>query len=226
MTDSFLATEHVEGTNLGELLATNGPLPALTAARIAIDIASALASAQRWGILHDDLELTDIIITPSGRAKITDSATSYTVEAGDLIDPEGDLHSLGLLLLDMVEPEIPSGLSPIIHRLVSSDPAVSYTSTKEVEVDLHRFVSTSGGANYLPGGAPTGEVAAVKVDETKPPRQRWDSSTLATATLNAINPLPDRADRIRRSRSKSSTTTMTCRGTPCSWSRWPHCWWF
>lgn len=191
MADAFLVKEHVDGTNLGDLLATSGPLPALTAARIASDIVSALASAQRWGILHDDLEPADIFITPSGRAQIADSAASYAVGAGETIDLEGDLHSLGGLLLEMVAPDIPSGLGPIIQRLVSTDPAVSYPSINAVEADLHSFVAAIGGANYQPGGAPTGEVAAIQVS---PPEQRRDGSGITTSTFSAINPVPERVD--------------------------------
>jgi eukaryotic-like serine/threonine-protein kinase len=67
----FLVLEFVPGESLGRTLA-NGPLPETRARAIALDITEALQSAHDKGIVHRDLKPGNVIITPSGRAKVLD----------------------------------------------------------------------------------------------------------------------------------------------------------
>jgi len=62
----YLVLEHIEGKPL------HGPLPVPEAARLAIQIASALEEAHGHGILHRDLKPANILTTAKGTAKLLD----------------------------------------------------------------------------------------------------------------------------------------------------------
>ena len=66
----FLVMEHLEGETLEKRVA-KGPLPMEQVLRQAIEIADALDSAHRHGVLHRDLKPGNILLTKSG-AKILD----------------------------------------------------------------------------------------------------------------------------------------------------------
>src|SRR5213592_4913812 len=66
----YLVMELVEGETLADRLAA-GPLPALEALRIGIEIADALDKAHRAGIVHRDLKPGNIMLAKSG-AKLLD----------------------------------------------------------------------------------------------------------------------------------------------------------
>ena len=66
----YLVMELVEGETLADRLAA-GPLPALEALRIGIEIADALDKAHRAGIVHRDLKPGNIMLAKSG-AKLMD----------------------------------------------------------------------------------------------------------------------------------------------------------
>ena len=67
----LLTMELVDGRPLGETI-TRGGVPLDRLLRIGIDVAEALAAAQQRGITHRDVKPANIMVTPSGRAKVLD----------------------------------------------------------------------------------------------------------------------------------------------------------
>lgn len=63
--------EYVDGTPLNELLSF-GPLTPRHTVGILIQLLEALASCHRHGIVHCDLKPSNVIVTPQGRAMLTD----------------------------------------------------------------------------------------------------------------------------------------------------------
>ncbi|HTG35674.1 MAG TPA: protein kinase [Thermoanaerobaculia bacterium] len=122
-----IVMEAVEGTDLRTLIGGR-PLPLETAVVIARDVADGLAEAHRQGIVHRDLKSENVLVTPAGRAKITDfgiakrllagktedsltaighvmgtyRAMSPEQARGEEVDHRSDLFSFGILLYEML----------------------------------------------------------------------------------------------------------------------------
>jgi eukaryotic-like serine/threonine-protein kinase len=127
-----IVMEYVEGRTLAQVLGS-GRLPAPQAIGIARQVAEGLAAAHATGLIHRDLKTQNVMVTPSGQAKILDfglakrvvhasdedsltgegtlvgttRAMSPEQAEGRELDPRSDLFSLGVLLY-----EICTGLSP------------------------------------------------------------------------------------------------------------------
>jgi serine/threonine protein kinase len=116
----FIAFEFVEGTTLRDLFARSGSLPVSEALPLLLQVAEGLAHAAERGVVHRDVKPSNIIVTPTGRAKLVDmglarhmdSASGGVTQSGvtlgtfDYISPEqaleprsadtrSDIYSLG-----------------------------------------------------------------------------------------------------------------------------------
>src|SRR3954453_20169566 len=67
----WIVMELVEGRTLAEIL-TGGPLALSQAVRLGREIAKGLAKAHSEGIVHRDLKTLNVMVPPSGHAKILD----------------------------------------------------------------------------------------------------------------------------------------------------------
>ena len=68
----FIAFEFVEGTTLRELFEKTGSLPVSDALPLLLQVAEGLAHAAERGVVHRDVKPSNIIVTPTGRAKLVD----------------------------------------------------------------------------------------------------------------------------------------------------------
>ena len=134
----FIAFEYVTGTNVRDLIAARGPLDPSDAVNYTLQIASALVHTNSVGVVHRDVKPSNIIITPTGRAKLVDlglarnsesdrssedlTSDGTTLGTFDYISPEqardprnvdvrSDIYSLGCTLYQMLtgEPPYPEG---------------------------------------------------------------------------------------------------------------------
>lgn len=99
----FIVFEFIEGTNLRDVVRTDGPFGVGRALNVAIQVADALEHAADRDVVHRDIKPSNIIITPAGRARLVDMglARLHHVEA------EQDLTTSGMTLgtFDYISPE-------------------------------------------------------------------------------------------------------------------------
>lgn len=128
---AYLVMEYVDGESLLDVIGAHA-LGWHRAARIAIQIASALARAHQAGVIHRDLKPENVMLLPSfaedavklmdfGIAKLVDLPQITLSEqlfgtpgyiapeyvAGETIDTRADLYALGVMIYEMVSRRLP-----------------------------------------------------------------------------------------------------------------------
>jgi serine/threonine-protein kinase len=160
----YLIMEYVDGRTLRERCAAE-PMPVPEVLGIAHQIALGMAVAHDLGIIHRDLKAENILITPAGRAKVTDfgiaklddddtltaegavvgtfRAMSPEQALGRAIDHRSDLFSFGTLLYEAL-----AGVSPFradtsfltVQRLVAEAPRPIAELVPSIPTDLASLV--------------------------------------------------------------------------------------
>ena len=127
----FLVMDLVEGNDLRELLARDGPMPVDRAVRIFAQVAGALDAAHARGLVHRDIKPANILVeratdhpylTDFGLSKSTTSAGGLTKTGqwlgtvdyvapeqilGSSTDARTDVYALGCLLFHMLTAQVP-----------------------------------------------------------------------------------------------------------------------
>ncbi len=143
---AFIAMEWVEGRSLEQLLGRSGRLPTSQAVAVVDQVAVALDSAHREGLVHRDIKPANILLDVEGRAKLTDfgiakfTSMSNTVAGrilgspyymspeqirNESIDGRSDLFSLGVVLYQSVTGAVPfdgESLASITYKILEIDP--------------------------------------------------------------------------------------------------------
>ncbi len=177
----YLVMEFVDGDNLKNLIRKQGTVPVLQALEFAGQICDALEHAHENGIVHRDIKPHNILITRSGRAKLTDfgiarestAATMTQTDAivgsvhylspeqarGEMAGPTSDLYSLGVVLYEMVTGVLPfHGDTPVSialkHIQTSPVPPSSLNPAVSPDVDkvIGRAMAKKPGDRYQTAG--------------------------------------------------------------------------
>ncbi|HEX9670981.1 MAG TPA: tetratricopeptide repeat protein [Thermoanaerobaculia bacterium] len=125
----FLSMDFVPGRSLCEVLEQEGPMPPERAVAIARQLAEALDTAHREGVVHRDLKPANVLIGDGDRAYVTDFGVARSLRSagltrpgsvigtldylspeqakGEEVDGRSDLYALGLLLFEMLSGKLP-----------------------------------------------------------------------------------------------------------------------
>lgn len=150
--DQWMVMEHVEGTNLSEIVRSNGPLAPDDVAPILAQVADALSAAHVAGIVHRDVKPSNILVAPDGNVKLTDFGIARTeadaaltqtglvtgspaylapeVASGQLATEASDVWSLGATLCHALSGKPPyevgdgdmSNVMGALYRIVNEEP--------------------------------------------------------------------------------------------------------
>ena len=83
----FIATELVEGLDLGAVLARAGPLPVRVAALVGLQILRGLEEVHARGIVHRDLKPSNVLIGRGGEVKVGDFGIALAPRGDGLTRP-------------------------------------------------------------------------------------------------------------------------------------------
>ncbi len=197
----FLAMEWVDGADLRAILdrcrGHGDVLAPGVAAHVAACVARALAHAHEPGrgrppVVHCDVKPENILVSSAGEVKLTDfgaaaiagqGAIGGTADymspeqrAGAVAAPTADLHSLGLVLFEMLagalpghggaRPErIPEELRPCLDSLLEADPEKRPRRALDVAERLEHFVSkTRADGGVVPQSALAASASAAHTE--------------------------------------------------------------
>ena len=166
----YMAMEFVDGQNLREILSARHVLRPDVAARIALQVASALEHARRNGLMHRDIKPENILITTDGVVKVADFglsralAESRATQAnvlmgtaaylapeqvqGETVDHRADIYSLGIVLFEMLTGKLPfGGDSPVVvaYKRVAEDVPSAMSINPGVPRELDVIVARATG---------------------------------------------------------------------------------
>ena len=126
----YIVMEYVEGQTLKEYIQERGKLSIDEAIKFAVAIAEGLEHAHAMGIVHCDIKPHNMLITKSGRLKVTDFGIARAMNSqntmmytnsvmgsahylspeqasGKAIDGSTDIYSLGVVLYEMLTGRVP-----------------------------------------------------------------------------------------------------------------------
>ena len=165
----YFVMEFVDGTDVQQMLLSQGRLPQEHALAITAHVCDALGYAHEHGIVHRDIKPSNIMVSSTGQVKVADfglakvaadtvDATRSNVAVGtpDFVAPESltvgmtvdgraDVYAVGVMLYQMLTGNIPRGMFVLPSRMIQEiDPRFDEIITKAMQADRDlRFESAA-----------------------------------------------------------------------------------
>jgi serine/threonine-protein kinase len=162
----YIVMHLIEGRTLADFLESGKTLPPMQAAKIAQEVAEALAAAHAQGVIHRDIKPANIMITRDGKVLVMDFGIARLISGpetapqtsavmgtasylspeqaqGQSVDARTDIYSLGVVLYEMLTGRPPfTGDSPmaIAYKQVNATPEAPSSVNPEVPPELDAVV--------------------------------------------------------------------------------------
>ncbi len=186
----YVVMELINGPTLQQRVAS-APLPPRTVFRICGEVAAGLAAAHAEGLVHRDIKMANIMVTPAG-AKVVDfgiaavagpaapeemlvGTPAYLAPerlTGDVVQPASDVYALGVLL----------------YRLLADESPWSVESTTQM-LKAHVYIEPAP-LPPLPG-VPSAVVTLISDCLRKDPQARPTASRVSSILADAAEALPE-----------------------------------
>ncbi|MBI3242434.1 MAG: protein kinase [Chloroflexi bacterium] len=229
---AYLTMRYVQAGTAKEIL-SRGPLSLADVSKIITDIASALDYAHAQGVIHRDVKPANILVDKTGHAYLTDFGIAKLLEAtadltstgssmgtpaymapeqtlNQLITPQTDVYSLGVMLYEMVtghlpfdsetpmatalmhvntsapsirhfNPGLPPALEAMIEKALAKEPGDRYATAGQLAQAFNAVVAATASA-ATEGAVST---ASDTASSTKPPHQLIKLAAEAAADKHA-----------------------------------------
>ncbi|WP_189328658.1 serine/threonine-protein kinase [Actinoplanes ianthinogenes] len=221
----YVVMELINGPTLQQLL-SEAPIPPRRVFRICGEVAAALAAAHQDGLVHRDIKLANIMVTPKG-AKVVDfgiAAAAGPAEpeegllgtpaylaperlTGGAVEPASDIYALGVLLYRLLADESPWTVETTTqmlsaHMYVEPMPLPELPGVPDAVADLVDRCLAKEPADR-PDAAEVSAVLADAVEASvvvvrEPAPTRFDEETEAIAAARL--PVPVRVPAARKRR--------------------------
>ncbi len=131
----YFVMEFIEGTDVAEMVASQGRLSSMHAMAIAAHVCDALRYAHDHGIVHRDIKPANIMVGFDGRVKVADFGLAKVAQGGGsgltqsgfvmgtecflapealvqgaVVDHRADIYAVGVMLYQMLTGRLPKGL--------------------------------------------------------------------------------------------------------------------
>ena len=185
----YLVMEYVEGSTLADVMDEAGPLEPGQVARIGAQVATALATAAAFGLVHRDVKPGNILIDTDGQAKVTDFGIAKADAESDLtrtgtvlgtaaylapeqirgreLDHRADQYALGCMLYEAL-----TGRKP-------------FSGETSMETAVMRLRSDPLDIRSLRAGVPKGLATTVMRALQRDPADRWPDNRAFAEALSA-----------------------------------------
>lgn len=199
----IIATRWVDGRNLSDLVAADGPLEAQRAVRIVNQVASALQAAHAAGIMHRAVRPTSVLVTGSDHAYLTDfdlarrasdlsglTVQENLVEAFDFVAPEYiegrepdqrvDIYGLGCVLYVALTGQVPyprENATSKLYAHLHADPPSVRAVRPDLPEQLDRVVARALAKSPDDRQQTSAQLAVEAADAAGLPRPFWVTDT-------------------------------------------------
>jgi len=164
---TFIAAEYIRGEPLAEIIHRTPSLPLTRKIQLVEEVSAGLEYANKFGLVHRDINPSNIMVTSGGVAKILDFGSFRAAETqvthsgmilgpvnylspeqltGSPIDGRSDIFALGAVLYEFItgRKAFPGNLTTgVFEHIIADEPKAPASFVPALPVELERIIANS-----------------------------------------------------------------------------------